>query len=522
MKKILLLCVLICCAFTLHAYETWTDLETGIEWKYVVISNDPKEVELYGRHDGYGASTPCILSEISGHLIIPEVINGYAVVGIQNGAFANTPALTALTLSKGIRYINGGGNFINYSADYYTSTFGNSGITKLIIPNPITIGIGVLGNSGINELVIPKDMEISLHSWYKYSSLSDPEKAVNARTVRIWTKGAPFSIPTSFSVDKLYYSVEYAEDWMAHISSLPTANAPRKSGIWGGRVEIFPSFSQFGNFICSAEVADFGDEVSVTATPNEGFEFLGWSSDVEGICGTGETITFTMPERDVTLVPNFFPTTLVEGLVTASINAQIEAGALVRPADVDAKITTHKTETPHLSSEDVDAKITAHATSKPHLTEELVNGKVAAVETKVTAVEAALTNHTNNAPHLSSEDVDAKVDAKVQEQIEPIKKAGVQEALDADEVYTKDEMQVLAYDDPLIEVVDGKARVGIALQKATSLTGDWKTVTVTEPSTTDDGKVIVDVKPEEGETTAFYRFVVGDEDKKESEESTEQ
>ncbi len=93
---------------------------------------------------------------------------------------------------------------------------------------------------------------------------------------------------------------------------------------------------------------------------------------------------------------------------------------------------------------------------------------------------------------------------------------------DVDEVYTKDEMQVMAYGDPVIEVKDGKASVGIALKKATSLDGEWKTVTVTEPTATDDGKVIVEVEPEAGETTAFYRFVVGDEEENEAEESTEQ
>ncbi len=103
------------------------------------------------------------------------------------------------------------------------------------------------------------------------------------------------------------------------------------------------------------------------------------------------------------------------------------------------------------------------------------------------------------------------VDIAIAEATPTIKAQAIVDALEKDEVYTKDEMQALAYGDPVIEVKDGVASVGIALEKSTALDGEWKAVEIASP-TVKDGKVVVEVQPEEGETTAFYRFTVGDKD----------
>ncbi|MFW6226612.1 MAG: FISUMP domain-containing protein [Bacteroidota bacterium] len=49
-----------------------------------------------------------------------------------------------------------------------------------------------------------------------------------------------------------------------------------------------------------------GDEIELTATPNEGYQFLNWTLDDE-ILSTESTFTYTMPASDVTLVANFEP-----------------------------------------------------------------------------------------------------------------------------------------------------------------------------------------------------------------------
>jgi len=48
-----------------------------------------------------------------------------------------------------------------------------------------------------------------------------------------------------------------------------------------------------------------GDEVPVTATENEGYEFVNWTDEAENVVSTQPGFTFTMPAEDVTLTANF-------------------------------------------------------------------------------------------------------------------------------------------------------------------------------------------------------------------------
>ncbi len=281
---------------------------------------------------------------------------------------------------------------------------------------------------------------------------------------QILFKGKPPSyLPFAETLSaQMNYIPKYNKEWQISIGD----------GYWDGysvsALGTLVNVTQIGGGIVEGSYEYLnGTSTTLTATPLEGHIFVEWSGDV---VSTTSSIVIDSTNPVVEITALFLPSEVIHQQARNEINAQIEAGTLVRPVDVDAKIATHVIES----------------------------------------------------PHVSEDDIDAKVEAKVQEQITPIKEAGVQEALNADEVYTKDEMQAMAYGDPVIEVVDGKASVGIALKKATSLDGEWKTVDVTEPTATDDGKVIVEVEPEEGETTAFYRFVVGDEGETAPEASAEQ
>ncbi len=82
-------------------------------------------------------------------------------------------------------------------------------------------------------------------------------------------------------------------------------------------------------------------------------------------------------------------------------------------------------------------------------------------------------------------------------QLMPKDKA-IQEALDADEVFTANEMKELALGAPVIEVKNGVAKVGIQVMKTASLEGEWEAIE----------EVTVEVTPEANEKAAFYKFVV--------------
>lgn len=75
-----------------------------------------------------------------------------------------------------------------------------------------------------------------------------------------------------------------------------------------------------------------------------------------------------------------------------------------------------------------------------------------------------------------------------------------QELLDADEVFTADEMKALALGAPVIQVKNGKAIVSIQVKRASELDGEWEVV--------EDGEVSVEITPKAGEKAGFYKFVV--------------
>lgn len=73
-----------------------------------------------------------------------------------------------------------------------------------------------------------------------------------------------------------------------------------------------------------------------------------------------------------------------------------------------------------------------------------------------------------------------------------------QRRLETDEVFTVDEMKTLILGASVIQMKNGKAIVGISLNKATTLNGDWQKVEDIE----------VEVTPDVNENATFYQFVV--------------
>ena len=96
----------------------------------------------------------------------------------------------------------------------------------------------------------------------------------------------------------------------------------------------------------------------MTATPKEGYVFLGWSSDAEGIGGNETTLTFTMPEvEEIVLIANFFPKALLTSWINDTMDATLEAKV---ESTVNAKIDGEKL----LTAEQSAAKTTATIKTK--------------------------------------------------------------------------------------------------------------------------------------------------------------
>ena len=128
--------------------------------------------------------------------------------------------------------------------------------------------------------------------------------------------------------------------------------------IYTGRlIKTFASFNG-GNIATSKKTCVAGDSVTVTATPKEGYLFLGWSCDAEGIGGLEPTISFTMPEvEEVVLIANFFPKALLTSWINETIDTTLEAKVV---STVNAKIDGEKL----LTAEQATAKTTTTINQK--------------------------------------------------------------------------------------------------------------------------------------------------------------
>lgn len=290
----------------------------------------------------------------------------------------------------------------------------------------------------IEDLYVPSTVE-SFSGWY---ALANGYGTEHVSIKRLHIKGPYRSLAYPSDCEKIYYDPEYAESWLRGID-----DDLYRWACEGSRLSVVSTLHG-GTTSEKGKVYAWGEEVSVTATAKEGYVFLGWDSDREGIEGTEETITFTMPQAPVTLVANFFPKALLEGWMDTRIDAKVD-GERLMTADQAAEKTA------------------------------------AAIEGKVTSGELF---------------TPAGAEAKTAE--------AIAQKVANKELITADSLQEMALDAPVIEVdASGTAKVGISLQKATSLSGEWQAVELAEDAASvAAGALKLSVPAEEG--TAFYKFVV--------------
>lgn len=208
-----------------------------------------------------------------------------------------------------------------------------SALEQIVIPAGVTtIGEGAFDScSNLTSVTLPESLALS-----SMSSVFS-----NCGNIRIIVSyGAPVALDLEKVPTTLYYTIEYAEEWDAYLESLAPDKRPSSvSVIYLGASDVTALSVFNGGGTTSFKKKEFawGEAVTVEATPNEGFAFLGWSSDTDGIEGADPTLTFTMPEEPVTLVANFFPKALVQGWVDAAVEAKVDGTTLLTPEQAEKK-----------------------------------------------------------------------------------------------------------------------------------------------------------------------------------------
>ena len=422
MKRILF-ALLATCSFSLFA-ATWIDPDTNIEWTYTV-SNGMVTVgrqEIYGTGYRYYTAIP---KSTTGEVVIPDTIGGAPVTAINEQAFYYCTGLTAITIPKSVTSIGnsafvgctgltsitipsgvtsiGGSAFWRCSnlttveipdsvKDIGGGAFGDcTSLTSFKIPKSLEILVAFLDGTGVTSIVIPENVGCFNQSAFAGTSIKE-----------IIFEGAPPELFTRNTANNYFPATlevlkykRYPELWKrtyneALSKTLELANTYLHnkwalSVPWiyiGRKVKVVSSFG--GNVIdTSLEGYTAGDKVTISAMPKEGYIFLGWSSDIEGISGTEETLTFTMPEQEeVTVVASFFPKAVLTAFVNETLNATLDEKVDAR---IEAKIDGESLLTAEQAATKTSATIEAKVADGELITSEQL--QVMAMEAPVIAVE---------------------------------------------------------------------------------------------------------------------------------------
>ncbi len=470
--KRLLIASLVCLTTALFA-DTWTDPETGIVWEYSVANGKA----CLGVSVPKVGIRPAVSISTEGEIVVPIAINGYpteiaygfyecnkitaikipeGVGGCGSYSFAYCEALeeiiySSTVLSSGQAY--GSANLKSVvlaegMKDISPSAFSRTQLEKVILPESITsIGYSAFEDTPLTEIIIKQNVssiggncfngctnlttvifnnsinKISLgtHLFSGCSNISTLKLPKNVTLVEgtfanmccqtLYIVNSPKEWPkTAFGKDAatsktrlgtVYVPSEYLIEWDEYFKTLPVDFQPAQLLPMTAHVEIIQPFQNGGVVEISSQTPEWGDSVTISAIANESHIFLGWSSNIADIRGDETTLTFTMPEKTVTLVANFFPKALQQVWNETYVQSQIKAGELI----------------------------------------------------------------------------------------------------------TLNQLQEMALSEPVIEVKEGAATVGISMMKASSVDGEWEVIELDSNATAvESDKIQVTVPADE--KAAFYKFVV--------------
>ena len=292
MKRILF-AFLATCSFSLFA-ATWT-----------------VEYESYtGSGSGYGDSWAVYGPITSGPLIrIPETVSGYRVKAIKRDAASGISVLTGIEFPSSLEEIRvyafekctnlSNITFKDGAARLWIQSYAFRECTSLksvIFPDtPLFIGTDAFyGCTSLMNVEFPEVVTgIDSYAFYKCPT----------KMTFLFSGEPPKNVGTSaFPNATGYYLPEYAKSWEAVIDA---------DGKWNGltmnlkknKTSVIVTTIGEGSVTGAGEYLE-GEAVTLTATPNEGFVFCGWSTTPVTM---DTTYSFTMPENAVTLTAYFVP-----------------------------------------------------------------------------------------------------------------------------------------------------------------------------------------------------------------------
>ena len=347
----------------------------------------------------------------SGCSSLTSVVIPNRVTSINGYTFSNCSALESVTIPSSVTTIESTA-FNNVAPKNLTAAWVPTGmlkekLVKLVIPEgTTTIRSHAFSDcTGLTSITIPEGVtSIGGSAFYncsKLSSVTIPESVTSIGS-SVFTHqgdqyylkkaiflGAPPSTGTfaGFLSATIYYRKKYAQLWMNLRATQPerintAAFSSRTSWICFDDVSIISMFNggtvevTQGNYLP-------GTFTSLTAIPSDGYMFLGWSSNVEGISSVEPTITVKLQDGErLILVANFFPKAVLTTLVNETLNATLDAKVDAR---IEAKIDGESLLTAEQAATKTSATINQKVADGELITSDQL--QVMAMEAPVIAVE---------------------------------------------------------------------------------------------------------------------------------------
>ncbi|MBR5592073.1 MAG: leucine-rich repeat domain-containing protein [Kiritimatiellae bacterium] len=494
MKKFLLtLCLLIGCA-TLHAA---TATVNGITWTYKVVNGEATI--------GTGGWSPAIPSSTSGAISIPSTLGGYPVTAIGSQAFYNCNNLTSITIPSSVTSIGDyafencynlprfGGARYESAAKIVLIDVPNSVTGDFFIPNGVRFinSLAFSGCSSLTSVTIPSSVtSIGSSAFSDCSSLTSvtiPSSVTSIGNAAFYycsgltsitiPKGITFIGGQTFQYCSSLTSVIFPEGItlignyaFENCSSLTSVTLPESISSIGSYV--FTNCTNLALIHFEGTPPSVGDETfyKVFATGSYLPKYAeAWESDLD-VNGKWNGLTMSR------LTINTFSMTLtVVGNGTAT-------GAGYYATDETVTVTAMPAEGYVFCGwSESSAKSATYTFTMPEKPVEIIAyfAPKAAVDTYVTM---------NNLM---------------------IKEEAVQSALDADEVFTADEIKEMAFGSPIVEAKEDVIEIAISLQTAETLNA-WQAMALQGATLEiDEAKGLVRVKvPKGDQKAAFYKFVM--------------
>ena len=273
-----------------------------------------------------------------GDVEIPETLDNHPVVTIGGGAFRSTSNITSVTIPSSVTTIGG-------------NAFWSCSLTSVDIPSSVTtIGEHAFQSSGLTSVAIPSSVTSigerafdSCHSLtsieilpgvttigaYAFNCCETCTSVTLPSTVTTIGYDAFNSLPSASSV--VYYNG--TQDQYNGLSNHPMNMtlvfiATPNPGA-GGTITVTDGPARVTTNPHAFTYTD-GEDVTLTATPNDGYRFVNWTNNGTSV-GTNAAFTFNATSG-IALVANFAPTRAIS--IDGTVANRTYNGTAYNPAPV--------------------------------------------------------------------------------------------------------------------------------------------------------------------------------------------